>query len=87
VPFQTRMPPAMLGQWSYIKKFLFLRLSRLSDWVSYLNANGTFSTKSLYQYFEGNLASVHDKSIWKAITPFKIKIFLVFENVILIETI
>jgi hypothetical protein len=35
-----------------------------------------FSTKSLYHWLERNLAGSHNKWIWKAKIPLKIKIFL-----------
>jgi hypothetical protein len=48
-------------------------------------ANDAFSTKSIYQHLERNVACSHNKWIWKAQIPLKLKIFLwlLFKNAIL----
>jgi hypothetical protein len=87
VPFRRRMLPDMISQWERIKTCAFRHPTSLnSDIVSWsLSANGCFSTKSMYQHLEKNLAGSHNKWIWKAKVPLKIKIFLwqLFQNAIL----
>jgi hypothetical protein len=49
-----------------------------------LTPNKRFSTKSVYQCLERNIAGSHNKWIWKAKIPLKIKIFLwqLFQNAV-----
>jgi hypothetical protein len=86
VPFRRRMPPAMAAQWEHIKTCALAHpSSSVADGISWsLNANGRFSTKSMYQHLERSLAGSHNKWIWKAKIPLKIKVFLwqLFQNVI-----
>jgi hypothetical protein len=67
-----------LLHWNIIKdslrNLLFLDASDFITWS--LNPNKYFSTKSVYLWLERNLAGSHNKWIWKAKLPLKIKIFL-----------
>jgi hypothetical protein len=78
VSFRRRMPPAMAAQWEHIKTCALAHpSSSVADGVSWsLNINGRFSTKSMYQYLERSLAGSHNKWIWKAKLPLKIKVFM-----------
>jgi hypothetical protein len=87
IPFRRRMLPDMISQWEHIKNRGMSYPSSLdSDTVTWsLSVNGCFSNKSMYQHLEKNLAGSHNKWIWKAKVPLKIKIFLwqLFQNAIL----
>ena len=76
VPFRRRFLPGMIVQWNYIvNAALQIVRSTNSDKISWsLNANGIFSTKSVYQLQERNLVGSHNKWIWKAKLPLKIKV-------------
>jgi hypothetical protein len=86
VPFRRRIP-AMVVQWDRIKTCAFAHPhSSVTDGISWsLNANGRFSTKSIYQHLEKNLAGSHNKWICKANVSLKIKVFFwqLLQNAIL----
>jgi hypothetical protein len=50
-----------------------------------LGKSEIFSTKSIYQFLERNISGPHNKWIWKANIPLKIKVFMwqVFQDAIL----
>jgi hypothetical protein len=77
----------MLVHWDFIKsKARAWPLVNESDVVTWnLSNKKVFSTKSMYQHLERNLAGSHNKWIWKAKIPLKMKIFLwqLFRNAIL----
>jgi hypothetical protein len=77
----------MVVQWNLIKSTTFSRPnSSVSDVFTWcMCANDAFSTKSIYQHLERNVACSHNKWIWKAQIPLKLKIFLwlLFKNAIL----
>jgi hypothetical protein len=77
-PFRRTLRGLNLAQWNAIKeKLSALNLSTDNDFISWsLNQNNIFSTKSMYHWLERNLAGSHNKWIWKAKIPLKIKIFL-----------
>jgi hypothetical protein len=87
IPFRRRLSPEMVVHWEYIVMHAKLNhKAGVPDAVSWrLNANGIYSTKSMYQFLERNLAGSHNKWIWKSKIPLKIKIFLwqIFQNAIL----
>jgi hypothetical protein len=67
-----------LMHWNAMKDRLrTLIISTDNDFISWpLNQNKIFSTKSVYHWLERNLTGSHNKWIWKAKIPLKIKIFL-----------
>ena len=87
IPFRRRFLPLMEEQWRYITECAARAV--INDTpdraVWSLNTNGRFSTKSMYQFLEKDLAGANNKWIWKAKLPLKIKIFLwqLFRNAIL----
>jgi hypothetical protein len=78
IPFRRTLRGDSLNRWNDIKTFLTsLVLTDNLDsifWSS--NENKIFSTKSIYRWLERNLAGSHNKWIWKAKVPLKIKVFL-----------
>jgi hypothetical protein len=67
-----------LGDWNQILyEFSQLNLNDSSDKVGWsLGKSDVFSTRSVYQLLEKNVAGPHNKWIWKAGIPLKIKVFM-----------
>jgi hypothetical protein len=78
IPFRRRKSPGMLDKWTNINNSA-MNIPRVDilDKVTWsLTPNKRFSTKSVYQFLETNLAGAHYKWIWKAKLPLKIKVFM-----------
>jgi hypothetical protein len=78
IHFRRNLRGDNLVHWNAIKERLWaLNLSIDNDFISWsLNQNKTLSTKFVYHWLEINLAGSHNKWIWKAKIPLKIKVFL-----------
>jgi hypothetical protein len=78
IPFRRTLRGDNLLHWNAIKDSLRnLPRSDDSDFITWsLNPKKCFSTKSVYLWLERNLAGSHNKWIWKAKVPLKIKVFL-----------
>ena len=87
IPFRRSLSPVLFQHWTEIKNAAReVVLDGETDVVSWsLNANGKFSTASVYQYLERNIAGPDNKLIWKAKLPLKIKVFLwqLFQDAVL----
>ena len=75
VPFQRRFNVVLAEAWDYIAdKARSLNTPAGSDKVVWsLIPKGGFTTKSLYQHLERGIYGSHNKWIWKAKIPLKIK--------------
>jgi hypothetical protein len=75
IPFRRRLHGNLLEAWNLITtKLGNLTLSNITDKIFWkLNRSGIFSTKSVYKLLELPLAGSHNKWIWKAKIPLKIK--------------
>ena len=87
LPFRRRFTATLNEVWGFIvDKARNIQFLPDSDYVTWsLNSKGVFTTKSLYQHLERNISGSHNKWIWKAKIPLKIKIFLwqLFQDVVL----
>jgi hypothetical protein len=78
IPFRRRISPGMPDKWTNIKNSAMNipRVDIIDEVTWSLTTNKRFSTKSVYQFVETNLAGAHYKCIWKAKLPLKIKVFM-----------
>jgi hypothetical protein len=78
ISFRRVLRGESMNNWTHIQEILrSLVLSENPDSIYWsLNENKIFSTRSVYKWLERNLAGYHNKWIWKAKVPLKIKVFL-----------
>jgi hypothetical protein len=78
MPFRRRLHDTLLDQWNEIlRRFNDLHLNEEDDDISWnFTKNKIFSTKSVYEFLETNLAGANHQAIWKAKLPLKIQIFM-----------
>jgi hypothetical protein len=78
LPFRRHLRGNLLENWNQILyEFNQLNLNDNSDKVIwYLGKSVVFSTKSMYHLLEKDVSGPHNKWIWKAGIPLKIKVFM-----------
>jgi hypothetical protein len=78
LPFHRRIHGELLEQCNQILQlFGQINLNEDPDNVEWsLGKSEVFSTKSIYQFLERNISGPHNKWIWKAGIPLKIKKFM-----------
>jgi hypothetical protein len=79
LPFRRHIHGEHLVQWNQIlQMFGQVNLNASPDMVKWsLGKSDVFSTKSIYQFLERDMSGHHNKWIWKANIPLKIKFFYV----------
>ncbi|XP_048552830.1 uncharacterized protein LOC125533101 [Triticum urartu] len=85
--FRHRLTGVLGEQWAWmVMEAKKLSLSNSSDTISWaFSSRGKFTTKTMYEWLERNLASPNYNWVWKSPVPLKIKIFLwqLFQNDVL----